>query len=217
VLPKRPYKIGVWDVLQVRTINTLVTQPIDGYFLVESTGTLAFGPSYGRVKVQALSLDEAEAAIRKKLKQVLTKPEVQVAIARQAGQTAQWRETLPPQPPYTIHPGMPLSINVAGALLDQPIDGVYSVEATGTVALGPAYGRVQVGGMTLEAAQAAIQKKLEEILSKPEVQVAFAGWQRENDPLLSSVAARKANREWEKRTAGHQPPPKSHAEMNPPT
>ncbi len=211
VLPKLPYKIGVWDVLQVRATGTLATQPIDGYFLVESTGTLAFGPSYGRVKVQGLSLDEAEAAILDKLKQILQKPEVQVTLARQAGQTAQWRETPPPQPPYTIHPGLPLLINVAGALLDQPIDGVYSVEATGAVALGPAYGRVQVGGMTLEAAQAAIQNKLQEILSKPEVQISFAGWQRENDLLLFNIAASKERRQWENRAPIRQLPQRSNA------
>ena len=143
VLPKSPYKIGVWDVLNVRVLGTIIDQPIDGFFLVESTGTLAFGPAYGRVQVKGMTLNEAEAAIKAKLKQVLAKPDVQVTVARQAGQKEQWRATAPPQPPYAIHPGMPLLVNVAGTLLDQPIDGVYTVEATGTVALGPAYGRAE--------------------------------------------------------------------------
>jgi protein involved in polysaccharide export with SLBB domain len=33
-----------------------------------------------------------------------------------------------------------------------------------------------VKGLTVEAAEKAIQKKLREVLQKPEVQVTFAGW-----------------------------------------
>jgi protein involved in polysaccharide export with SLBB domain len=195
VLPKLPYKIGVFDVLQVRVVGTLLDQPIDGFFLVESTGTLAFGPAYGRVEVKGMTLDEAQEAIKTKLKQVLTKPEVQVTLSRQASPKEQWRETTPPQPPYRIKPGMLLSITVVGALLDQPIDGIFIVEPTGTVSLGPAYGRAQVNGLTLEAAEKAIKKKLEEILQKPEVQVTFADWQGENDPFSAEQANRRLAKE----------------------
>jgi protein involved in polysaccharide export with SLBB domain len=184
IVPKAPYKIGVWDVLHVRAIGTLIDQPIDGFFLVESTGTLALGPAYGRVQVKGMTIDEAETAITAKLREVLQKPEVQVTLARQAGQKELWRETTSPNAPYTIGAGMPLSINVSGTLLDVPLNGVFIVEPTGTVALAPPYGRAQVNGLTLEAAEKAIQKTLEEILQKPQVQVTFAGWQRENDPLL---------------------------------
>jgi len=198
VLPKTPYKIGVWDVLKVRVLGTLPDQPIDGFFLVESTGTLALGPVHGRVHVKGLTLDTAEKAICNKLKEVLQKPEVQVAWARSADQKEQWREIAPPKAPYTISPGMLLSITVIGVLLDQPIEETFAVEPTGTVALGPAYGRAQVKGLTLEAAEKAIQKKLKEVPffpMKPEVQVTFAGWQGENDPLLSEQAARRAARD----------------------
>ncbi len=58
-------------------------------------------------------------------------------------------------------------------------------EPTGTVALGPAYGRVQVKGMTLEEAQKAIRKKLAEILTNPNVQVTFAGWKSDSGSPLA--------------------------------
>jgi protein involved in polysaccharide export with SLBB domain len=185
VLPKTPYKVGVWDVLQVRVLGTLLDQPIDGFFLVESTGTLALGPAYGRVQVKGMTLDAAETAIDTKLKEVLQKPDVQVTLARQAGQKEQWREIAPPKAPYTISPGALLSINVLGALTVAPIQGTYTVEPTGTVALGPVYGRVQVKGLTFEAAEEAIQKKLKEVLQKPEVQVTFAGWKNDDTHFSS--------------------------------
>ena len=50
----------------------------------------------------------------------------------------------------------------------------------------------QVNGLTLEAAEKAIRTRLQEVLSKPEVQVTFGGWQQENDPLLREQAERRA-------------------------
>ena len=51
-----------------------------------------------------------------------------------------------------IHPLDVLQIRAVGTLLDQPIDGFYLVEPNGQVALGPAYGRVDVKGLTWEQA-----------------------------------------------------------------
>ena len=51
-----------------------------------------------------------------------------------------------------------------------------------------------MNGLTLEAAEKAIQKTLEEVLQKPQVQATFAGWQRENDPLLVERARAKERR-----------------------
>ena len=141
-----------------------------------------------------MTLDEAQAAIETKLKQILNKPTVQVTVFQQKDQRGLWRQTTPPQPPCTIKPGTLLSINAPGTLLDQPIEGTFVVEATGTVALGPGYGRVRVDGLTVEAAEKAVQTKLEGVPRKPKVQVTFAGWQRENDSLLSDAAARRTRR-----------------------
>ena len=104
---------------------------------------MALGPAYGRVEVKGMTLDEAETAITAKLKEVLQKPEAQVTLVRQTGQKELWRESTSPDAPYTIKPGMLLSIHVLGTLTDLPIDGVFIVEPTGTVALGPPYGRAR--------------------------------------------------------------------------
>jgi polysaccharide biosynthesis/export protein len=72
-----------------------------------------------------------------------------------------------------------LRIDAIGTIADQPIAGSYLVESDGRVALGPAYGRVQVKGLTLDAAEKAIRKKLMEVLTNPQVQVTFGGWKGE--------------------------------------
>jgi polysaccharide biosynthesis/export protein len=61
-----------------------------------------------------------------------------------------------------------------GTLLDQPIDNFYLVEGEGTVNLGPAYGTLRVGGMTIEEASDAMTKQLSQILRQPEVSVQLA-------------------------------------------
>jgi polysaccharide biosynthesis/export protein len=79
-----------------------------------------------------------------------------------------------PLPPYRIESYDVLQIKAVGTILDQPIDNFYLVEGEGTVNVGPAYGTVRVGGMTVEEATKAITAKLKEILSAPEVSVQLA-------------------------------------------
>jgi len=80
-----------------------------------------------------------------------------------------------PLPPYRIQQYDVLQIQAAGTLIDQPIFGLFLVEAEGTVSLGPAYGTVRVAGMSIEEATRAIAEHLEEVgLSAPEVSVQLA-------------------------------------------
>ena len=55
--------------------------------------------------------------------------------------------------------------------LDNPIRGLYLVEPGGMLNLGPAYGKVKVGGLSLEEAQAAVLKQLRRTLKDPQVSV----------------------------------------------
>ena len=184
VLPKAPYTVAPGDFLFISVLGTILDQPIHGLFQVEPTGTVPLGPAYGRAQVQGLTLEGAEEAIAKKLREVLAKPDVQVTLPKPnfqtttaAAGTIPWREVAPPDAAYTIKPGDLLFINVLGAILDQPIDSVYLVEPAGNVSLGLAYGRAKVQGLTLDAAEKAIQTKLQEVLAKPDVQVTFGGWE----------------------------------------
>ncbi len=79
-----------------------------------------------------------------------------------------------PKPPYHLRTLDMLSIQVQGTLPDAPIAGVYSVEPGGLVKLGVRYGSVQVGSLTVEEAEAAINKHLAAYLKEPVVSVTLA-------------------------------------------
>ena len=85
VVPKPPYRIETLDALGVNVTGTLRDQPITGTYAVEPGGTLNLGPSYGRVKVSGLTLEEAAEAIYRQLARVLQQPEVSVTLAASAG------------------------------------------------------------------------------------------------------------------------------------
>ena len=74
-----------------------------------------------------------------------------------------------------IEPLDVLTVWGRGTLLDQPLQKCFLVEPGGGVSLGPCYGRVVVKGMTVQEAEAAITKHLNEILVAPEVEVVAAG------------------------------------------
>ena len=78
---------------------------------------------------------------------------------------------LVPKPPYRASTYDVLQIVVVGTLVDQPIAGPYMVEAEGSVNLGPAYGRVQVAGLSIDEATQAIGAHLANTLKYPDVSV----------------------------------------------
>jgi len=79
-----------------------------------------------------------------------------------------------PKPPYRVEPLDVLQVFVLGTLPDQPIAGVYPVEADGTIMLGPAYGSVKVSSLTLAEAREAISEHLKNQLTAPEVSVSLS-------------------------------------------
>ena len=81
---------------------------------------------------------------------------------------------LVPLPPYRAEIYDVLQIQVVGTFPDQPINGLYIVEAEGTVNLGPTYGVVRVVGMTFDEIRPAIQGHLQQVLRDPEVSIQLA-------------------------------------------
>jgi protein involved in polysaccharide export with SLBB domain len=82
--------------------------------------------------------------------------------------------SLIPKPPYHIQPLDTLGIQALNAFPEAPIQGLYAVAPEGTVNLGATYGTVQVAGMTIEEAQAAVEAHLAQILAEPQVAVTLA-------------------------------------------
>jgi polysaccharide export outer membrane protein len=76
-----------------------------------------------------------------------------------------------PKEPFHIEPLDVLQVEVEGTKLDQPIRGLYLIEPGGMLNLGPGYGKVKVGGLSLEEAGAAVTKQLKRTLSNPQVSV----------------------------------------------
>lgn len=85
MVPLPPYRLEVYDVLQIDVIGTLLDQPINGYFMVESEGTINLGPAYGSVRVVGMTVEEARWAVDSHLRQILKAPEVSVQLARASG------------------------------------------------------------------------------------------------------------------------------------
>jgi polysaccharide export outer membrane protein len=79
-----------------------------------------------------------------------------------------------PKEPYQIEPLDLLTILVEGTPPESPILGEFRVDPSGTVILGPGYGRVTVEGLTLEQARQKIEQHLSTILAAPEVAVSLA-------------------------------------------
>jgi protein involved in polysaccharide export with SLBB domain len=120
------------------------------------------GFSYGQVRVAGLTIGETEQAVRARLKQVLREPVV----------TVTWAGPLSRLQPTHLRVGTVVRIQTENA---GDIQGTVTVEAGGTVPLGPRWGRVKVAGLTPEEAEQAIVKHLKgRGLAEPLVLVTFA-------------------------------------------
>ena len=71
---------------------------------------------------------------------------------------------LVPKPPYLIQALDQLQIVVVGTLIGQDIAGQFVVDPSGTVDLGPAYGKVRVANQSIDEATQAIDQHLRRIL-----------------------------------------------------
>jgi polysaccharide biosynthesis/export protein len=85
LVPKSPHRIEIFDVLLVRVEGEFPEQPIDNTYPVDVDGTVNLGPTYGRVRVVGLTIEESEDEIRDELSQVLTDVEVSVSLVQSPG------------------------------------------------------------------------------------------------------------------------------------
>lgn len=86
VVPKPPHKVEPFDGLLIRVLGVDDTgAPIAQVFSVDPEGKVDFGPSYGKVKVVGLTIDEAETAIYEQLSQQFVDIQVSASLAFSAG------------------------------------------------------------------------------------------------------------------------------------
>lgn len=88
LVPKSPHRIETFDVLLIRVIGAFPEQPIDNSYNVDADGTVNLGPTYGRIRVVGLTIEESEDEIRAQLSKVLTDVDVSVSLLASAGAQA---------------------------------------------------------------------------------------------------------------------------------
>ena len=84
-VPKSPHFIETFDVLAIRAATALPTDPIAGTYVVDPEGKVNLGPSYGKVAVKGLTLDEAQTRVVMHLRRVSTISDVSMSLAFTTG------------------------------------------------------------------------------------------------------------------------------------
>jgi polysaccharide export outer membrane protein len=118
LVPKPPYRVGTYDLLQVVVVGTLLDQPIAGTYLVEAEGSVNLGPAYGRVQVEGLTIEESAGAIEAHLANTLKYPDVSVQLI-QAANVPDVTGTYVVGPDGTVNLRSYGRIHVAGKTLDE--------------------------------------------------------------------------------------------------
>lgn len=85
LVPKSPHKIETFDALLVRVSGAFPDRPIDDAYSVDSDGSINLGPTYGRIKVTGLTIEEAEDEVRRHLQQILSDVDVSISLLQSAG------------------------------------------------------------------------------------------------------------------------------------
>lgn len=110
MVPLPPYRIEIYDVLQIRAVGVLPEpNDINGFFLVEGEGVVTLGPAYGRVRVAGMTIEQATETILARLREMFTKPEVSVQLAKTAG-------TAPVTGEYLVGPDGTINLRQYGVM-----------------------------------------------------------------------------------------------------
>lgn len=75
--------------------------------------------------------------------------------------------------PAVIMPGDALYIEIVPKIPDEKEREVYRVEPSGKIALGPRWGRIDVGGKTIEEAELLIKERAKSVFEDPRVCVTW--------------------------------------------
>lgn len=118
LVPKSPHKIETFDALLIRVSGAFPDRPIDDAYSVDADGSVNLGPTYGRVKVQGLTIEEAEDEVRKHLQQILSDVDVSISLLQSAGAQAVTGQHLV-GPDGRVNLGTYGSVFVAGKTIEE--------------------------------------------------------------------------------------------------
>ena len=123
LVPKAPYEIQPFDVLEIVAPGSNPDFPLADYFQVEPNGNVNLGALYGSVKVSGMTLREAQDAIRQHLSAELSTPQLAVSLAQIAGQQQIAGEHLV-GPDGSLTLGTYGSVYVSGMTLDEAREAI---------------------------------------------------------------------------------------------
>jgi polysaccharide export outer membrane protein len=112
-VPRPPYRIELYDVLQIHVLGTIPKQPIDGYYLVEGDGIVTLGPPYGVVRLAGMTIEAATAEMTRHLQVILQHPDVSIQLSRSSS-TQQITGSHVVQPDGTVNLRSCGMVHVAG-------------------------------------------------------------------------------------------------------
>jgi polysaccharide export outer membrane protein len=118
LVPKSPHKIETFDALLVRVTGAFPDRPIDDAYSVDADGSVNLGPTYGRIKVTGLTIEEAEDEVRKQLQQILSDVDVSISLLQSAGAQAVTGQHLV-GPDGRVNLGTYGSVFVAGKTIEE--------------------------------------------------------------------------------------------------
>ena len=72
---------------------------------------------------------------------------------------------------FKIEPLDPLHVEAGSPRPNAPIGGLYLVDSNGMLNLGPQYGKVKVGGLSLKEAESAVLKQLKRVSNPTSVSI----------------------------------------------
>jgi polysaccharide export outer membrane protein len=123
LVPKSPHKIETFDALLIRVSGAFPDRPIDDAYSVDADGSVNLGPTYGRVKVTGLTIEEAEDEVRKHLQQILSDVDVSISLLQSAGAQAVTGQHLV-GPDGRVNLGTYGSVFVAGKTIEEVKEAV---------------------------------------------------------------------------------------------
>ncbi len=88
VVPKEPYDLEPFDVLQIEVEGTPPEWPISGSYSIGAAGSVDLGPPYGLVRLVGKTLSEAKTLLESQLGNLLQAPLVTVSLAEPAAKQA---------------------------------------------------------------------------------------------------------------------------------
>ncbi len=117
VIPKPPYHFQPMDSVQLQVTGTVVDKELNGLFPIEPGGTINLGVNYGTLRISGLTVEEAQKAMDKHMKDYLRNFTVKVSLGQSRGmQSIQGPHIV--RQDGTIGMGIYGSVYIAGMTID---------------------------------------------------------------------------------------------------